>query len=308
MINKKYFIRFSGYLSENMEFVRTPGWTTSNIAGRPKKGSRKYIIDLMDKDDDVILSLNPKVDFEAVCLQNDKEANTARVVAYIPYHSSGGYIVFRCGTHVIYKEKLEKDPPEIKITKIECDGRKVKLNWKADHSCKNALSFNVVYLVNRRRAFQIAKGVKKNKITFNLDLFPGGKKGRIAVLATDGARSAFDISKPIHVNNKTPELWIQRPGEGEVLPADQPVNLCGQAIDIAGASLADKGLLWKIDEEIVGEGQRVLAISGVEPGKHSLNLCYRIKNKIISESSFEFIVAKRSKDQDAFWKLIKRSE
>ena len=56
------FIRFSGVLFEDMEFVRSPGWEVSQIRLKEDDDPNgRYKIDLLDEENQVITTVRPSV-------------------------------------------------------------------------------------------------------------------------------------------------------------------------------------------------------------------------------------------------------
>ncbi len=300
MDNPAQFIRFSGRLSENMTFESQPGWETTRLANRPAEGDGVFQLELLNAAGQVLVAVSPNVDFERYSTAPQPEMRFARVVAYIPLHPDGRELVFRRGDLLIQREPLAPNPPSLQIESLKPGrGRRVQISWAAKHVVDKPLTYNVVYLASDKRSFLVAHGLTKTKFTADLGHLPGGPAGRLAILATDGTRSSFAVSEPFPVAEKPPQIWIQTPGDQETLPAGQPVSLCGQALDVAGAGLPEAGLIWQVDGQEVARGTRLALAVGLEPGTHKVSLKYAGDQKTIARKTIAIVIADRTPFKDA---------
>lgn len=305
MSDSHVFIRFAGQLWEDMRFERENGWETERIAERPEEGKGDYVLELRDGNGQVLVSVYPLVDFDRRSTSPQPGMRDTRVIAYLPLHPDGHEIVFRRGDIIIERGQVSEAPPEITIVDLDVrKGDKVRVRWEAKHPEHLRLSYNVVYLVSDKRTFPVARGLDKTEYVADLSRLPGSRGGRLSVLATDGVRSAFAVSKAFAVSTKPPQISIQSPAPGETVPADQPVNLNGQATDVAGASLPHDGLVWRVDGKIVASGMPLALASGLEPGSHKITLEYNSGRRTLAEQTVTIRVAKRSAEQQEFLNLI----
>ncbi len=295
------FLRFAGRLWEDMTFEREAGWETERIADRPKEGSGEYVLELVDQESRPRVAVHPHVDFDRATSYPATGMRNTRVVAYIPFDRGGAELVFRRGGRVIDRRDVAPEPPEIAITELEPRGKdRVRIRWRAERRSEQPLTYRVVYLVDDSRAFSLASGLENPSYTADLSGLPGSRTGRLSVLATDGVRSSFAVSEPFPVSQKGPQISIHSPTAGQVVPADQPVNLNGQATDVAGASLPQDGLIWLVDGKVVHKGTPLALATDLEPGEHTVSLRYRPGKRIEAEASVGIEVAKRSPEQEAF--------
>ena len=306
MKNFSSFIRFAGRLCEDMTFERKPTWETNQIADRPPKGDGQYQIDLLDKNGKIIVSVSPQVEFNQGCIERESELKFSNVVAYIPCRKEGIQLVFRKDVQTIYKESLSEKPPTIKITQLQISkNNRISLKWKSKHPEKKKLTFTIVYwLKDQKRAFLVRRGINGTEYSIDFSHLPGTKQGCIGILATDGCRSSYTVSKNFVVENKKPLIWIQSPMSDQVFPADQTINLSGQAVDVAGQSLPQENLIWKIDGKIISKGFRLFHVQGLKPGSHSVSLHYSPKSETLSHETIKIRIANRSKEQERFIKII----
>ena len=130
---------------------------------------------------------------------------------------------------MIDRRDVAPEPPEIAITAVRTTRQGPRPDpWRAERRSEQPLTYRVVYLVDDSRAFSLASGLENPSYTADLSGLPGSRTGRLSVLATDGVRSSFAVSEPFPVSQKGPQISIHSPTAGQVVPADQPVNLNGQ--------------------------------------------------------------------------------
>ena len=309
------FLRFEGRLWENMVFERRAGWETERVAVSPgdvgdgDDGDGGFTIELRTARGHTITSVSAQVDFSSEIVDPSNGMRSTIVVAYVPLNPQARELVFRRGDFVLDRMPVAEQPPSIRIRQVRAaaDDR-VSVRWSAKHPDGRPLSYNLVYLTGPDRAFPIARGLTDNACEVDLSRFPGSKEARVAVLATDGTRSAFAVSEPFAVDEKPPRVWIQTPEADATLPADQPVSLCGQALDIGGAGLPETGLIWRFDGEVVARSARLAFVENAEPGTHHVTLEHMDGDTIVAAQTITVRIAERSREQERFWSLMSDRE
>lgn len=237
------FIRFTGVLCEDMEFVRSPGWEVSQIKLKEDDDSNgRYKIDLLDEEHQVITTVRPGVTLVPGCAAVHRGPRAASVTAYLPLVQHARQIVLRSGDREIYRETIARHPPEIRITSCKIDKEdKVNLKWEA-HSQDEAkeLSCVVAYVPDADIAFTIATQVADRELVVDLNNYPGSKEARLSVMVTDGLRSSRAVSKPFEVPDHKPTVDILEPEDSCCLPAFQPVTFRGISIEPGGKRIDDE--------------------------------------------------------------------
>ena len=268
------FLRFTGRLTETMEFTPTMGWETPIIL-RPKdeEGDGTVVVELR-AGGDVLTSVPVVADFERACGFRPHGVRTASIVAHVPLVKGGDELVLRVNGRIVHRRAVAAEPPTVEITGLDRTGDKIALEWRAESTDGQPLQYRVVYVADAEHVTVLAHSTNRRSLVVNLAGLPGANEGRLAVLATDGLRSSSDLSKPFRVDEPEPEVWIQSPSTDD-LPSDQPVRLCGRAFDAAGRALPEEALMWKVDGEVVAEGTCLASVTGLEPGRHRIELVHR---------------------------------
>jgi hypothetical protein len=305
MKNAENFIRFDGRLWENMTFKHRSGWETKTIAKRPQEGDGSYQLELLDAAGKVLVSVSPDVDFQNICREKTGELLSTRVVAYIPTHPNAEEMIFQRGDLIIFREKISKLPPKIELKSIEVlKDNKIQISWSAKHPEEKTLTFNVIYITDDGRTFNLARNLTSNKYVVDLNQLVGCVHGKISILATDGIRSGFAVSDNIEVPFKPPVIFVRSPKDGDILPPDQPVSLNGFASDVGGMRLPDRGLVWYVNGNKVSEGQWQFIVEGLEPGKHRVEVHYVMNGKVVADKKISFRIKKRDKKQLQYLEIV----
>lgn len=300
------YIRFDGILREDLAFEFRPGWETTRVFRRPDRGDGEFVLELLDAEDDTLTRVSPAVDFRTGCLTEENDTLGAdRVVAYVPYHPAARRLLFRRGDTVIFEASVAPEPPTVRLDRVERTGEdELTMAWSAESAGERDLTFNVVCVLGGERYFPLARGLSEQEATLDLSDVPGGRSVRAAVLATDGIRSSFVASDPFETREKQPTARINSPADGAVLPPDQPVSLVGLAVDVAGAPLPSKGLVWEVDGGTVAEGARAATAEGLEPGEHRITLTYEGDRKQDVSVSVAIRIAERNERQERHRRIV----
>ncbi|MCC7353194.1 MAG: hypothetical protein IT330_05495 [Anaerolineae bacterium] len=98
-----------------------------------------------------------------------------------------------------------------------------------------------------------------------------GQTAIIRVIASDGYNTAIANSQLFSVVNRPPDVFITSPGNGQSVPAEEPVMLSGGATDAEDGGLGSAALSWRMDDAAAGTGADV-AVDGLAPGAHTARL------------------------------------
>lgn len=292
-------IRFSGTLTETMDFALSWGWETRRVLDNPGRGDGRYRLDVLAASGDALSSFSPRVDF-----RREGDLAVANVVAYVPLPPGAVEIVFmrvEPSERLLARAPLAAQPPRVAITTQEVGERSVRLAWAADH--EQPLRYTVMYLRDDGPPLTLAFAVEDQRITVPLADLPGSPAGRLAVLASDGLRSAVVESEPFAVPETPPTVVVMQPREDAGHPPDNPLSLLGMAHDPGGFELPDEGLVWSVDGREVGRGSRVAASAALEPGLHEVELRYAGSDSV---ARLAVRVAERTEDDEALRRLLEQ--
>ena len=297
------FLRFWGFLLESMVFEHLPGWETESVSEpRSPQGDRTYIVELLSAEGKKLISVSPQVSFRGPCGPGGG-LNIAEVKIYVPLHPAAVELVFRREELDLYRAPIAPAPPHLRLgrpSRVAKD--RILISWTAKHTVP--LTYQVLYLTDDGKSFSLAAGLTETRFTADLRSLPGSRTGRLGVLATDGLRSAFEKSSSFPVEDKPPRIWIQSPGEDEILPPDQPVTLNGQATDVGGQSLPDRGLRWLVDRAVLQQDSRLGMASSLEPGLHRITLQYAPDDRVLAEKRISITIANRSPEQELYQRML----
>ena len=268
MAETRRFLRFTGRLFENGEFEPETGWETEKVFARPEAG-REVTVALCDADGQVLLRAPAGLD-RSVCRRAGRGMRWDRIVAYVPMHPAGAVVELHRESQVIYRAELAPRRPEVAITRLDVRDDAVTIAWRATHD--RPLTFLVVFVDGRGRAFQVARGLEQTEHTVDTARLPGGEGCRLAVLATDRLRSSHAVSDVFRLPEKPLRVYISQPLEGQSFGPHQPVTLSGRALDAGGATVAVGRLRWTVDGQEVGRHAPFTLCGPLAPGAHSIAL------------------------------------
>jgi hypothetical protein len=236
------FLRFAGRLWENMEFERETGWETETVHRLPEPDDR-YRVVLQDGEGGVLVAATPGFERD-LCRAAYGGMEWERLVAYVPLHPDARAVELRRGEQVLHRAEIAGRRPTVRITRLDPpDGESVGLAWAAEHD--RPLRYHVAFVDGRGRAFTVARGLDRRDLTVDTSRYPGGAACRLAVLATDGLRSAHALSGPFPIPEKPLRVVLLTPADGATLPPDQPLSLGGQVLDPSSGSASAPR--WKSD-------------------------------------------------------------
>lgn len=303
-IIERRFLRFAGKLWETGEFEPGVGWETVRIARRPSCAPG-YSLELVDDAGNVLVETGVELSESACRVQGTRGMTGSQVIGYLPLHAKGHTIIFRQSDRILHRTEIAASPPRIAITGLEIDKKGcVHIRWEAEHDRR--LKFNIVFVDAKQRTIPVARELSDNHLLLETADLPGDPGCSIAVLATDGLRSAMARSERFDLPEQPPRLMILLPNDGDSVAPDQPISLLGHAHGAAGQALPDDELIWSVDGQIVARGQRMAPAGPFEPGLHRLELAYLAGSEVGVRSHVEIHVAERSPEQRA-WRAIAAS-
>jgi hypothetical protein len=121
------------------------------------------------------------------------------------------------------------------------DDRKRRIEW---HSASGAMAAPAYSADGGATWLPLGLPSPESPIEVDFTNVPGSRKGQLRLLVTDGLRTITVDSEPWAL---APTGWvgaILTPGDGATVPADEPVYLAGQAIDVESHQQADAKLEW----------------------------------------------------------------
>jgi hypothetical protein len=149
------------------------------------------------------------------------------------------------------------------------------VSWSASDADLDPLTYVIQYSADDGATWQaIAVGITNTTVyTLDLHLLPGGDHSRVQIIASDGINTGIDASDAaFHVARKLPTVRILSPANDSHYLPGQTIILVGQGTDVEDGTLADSALTWQSNVSgILGTG-RMLDITGLRSGKHTISL------------------------------------
>lgn len=305
MTRRGHYIRFEGRLWENNTFEFEPGWETA-LPETDAEGEDTYLVEIRSAEDETLVSRSPRVFFQS---ELAPEAPGSRAVAhvrvFVPFHLDGRKLVFRHGEYVIFEREIAPAPPSVRIEAIDRrDENEVVVRWSTSET--DDLTYNVEYTPDGDSRILLGYGLDDQTFVADLSRVPGSDDARLLVTATDGIRSSTVSTDAMSVPEKPPTVWIQQPVANAELPADQPISLIGQAVDLAGGVLREERLVWRLDEEIVTRGTRLALLDGLYPDDYRISLEYTHDNEVVAATTIGITITDRTPSQERYRTVMER--
>lgn len=298
---ERRYLRFVGRLWDSGEFEPGTGWETTRIArnSRPTPG---YLLQLLDSSDDLLVDAGVTLRTGACGGHGGRGMASRPVSGYLPFHPAGRTVVFRKEATVLHTASLAAAPPRIAVGQVDLGGAgRIHLAWAVEH--ENPLWFHVVLVDGAGMATPVAQGLTEPRLVLATAGLPGGPGCALAVLATDGLRSAMARTEPFDLPRQPARLVILTPADGDTLPADQPFSLLGRAHDAAGRPLPDDQLVWLVDGQIMARGRRMVPAGPLAPGDHRVELAHASDDGEARRATARLRVNERSPAQES-WRAI----
>jgi hypothetical protein len=260
-------LRFTGILHDDGRFEPGVGWTTTRIRF-PAEPNSRHVVESLDEMGAVLDSAAAHItaiDDPAVAghLAGD-------LVAYLPFTEAARSVRLRRGEQIVHENELALRPPILGQPEVDVTESRLVVRWRAEHD--RPLVYNVFIADRRSRTFAIATGVVETGLELDASTLPGEGECRVAVLATDGLRSAHEVSEPFELPRRPSRLTIISPAEDETLPPDSPLTLLARGQDPSGEDLSERSVIWTVNERDVGSGRWMQAVEALEPGEHVITV------------------------------------
>jgi hypothetical protein len=173
----------------------------------------------------------------------------------------------------IHTELVSAQPPEVRLVWDPVEprvGRQV-VRWEASHPDGRSLHYLALYSHTGGRTWQpLGPAVEMKALEVNFDDLPGGE-ALVAILASDGIRTARSETRVVRAPSKPLFTTIQSPANGERIAAGTTVWLQGQSYDREAARPEFDELVWR--SSIQGElGRGSQLTVELEPGRHTITL------------------------------------
>ncbi len=310
MKNEKY-LKFNGFLFDNLEFSFIPGWEVGRINRTDfnhdfSEKEKSLVLETLTDDGIVINQTHPIIRFAVECETETTTIKRHRLCAYIPLNPKAAILRFRKGDFVLYENNISRNRPFVKVINATINNFKVQLIWESKGMGK--IWFNVAMVVDKKHIYPLIKNYEDNSGTFDIAGIPSGKSFHFVVIATDGIRSSFSVSKKM-VGGKIPPnySYILTPAVDEVFPADQGISYCGNEFSPKGEKLSEENLIWKLNGKEVSRGKCTGTLYDLPSGEYKLELISKRGKKITSKTTTQFKIAHRSQAQKEYLKFLEQA-
>lgn len=306
-MKKIKYIKLKGILSSDNQFSCKYGWETTTIAQAARNlnlPKTDYKIELID-DKGAVLSISiPLIKSQCSRANNDKPR---KLEAHIQYDNRAAKIRLKLKDKVIFEKEISKKPPSVKIEKVSITKNFVNVTWTVTANEATKVLYNIGCIKDDSEIYTFTSNYQKNHAKLPRSNFPKASNIKIVVLASDGFRSHYDISKPINLKNTNNlnELVIQKPYEGESFPYGQPISYLGCEFNRFEGKITNKSITWFLNGKKINENKESGILRDIKPGKYKLIMKVKTGKKTL-EKDINFEVNQMNKQQERYNNALKR--
>jgi len=266
-------MRFDGWLRADDRFEPLPGWETDRPLAH-ETGEGHYRLVVTDVDGKRLAAVSPRTRTATTCAPGTGSGpGRTRITGYVPVVEGARKLTLYRDEDPIYEQSIAPQPPRIEITGVEREENEAELQWESERTAEGRLTHHVG-LAADGVVTPLAVGLDERQYTGTLAGRPGDETAQLLVVASDGLRSTTAETEPFALESPPPTLSIQRPTQGERLPADQPMTLAAQVQDAHGRSISPEGLAWYLDGDLVASETAMTAVGPLSPGEYELRVTY----------------------------------
>ncbi len=192
----------------------------------------------------------------------------------------GARIELRIGERVLDVQEVTRGVPEVHLLAPRggenwISGEEAFVEWEARDPDGDELIYTVQYSPDGGNFWiPLTTGRREPFLAVDPSKLPGsGEKGAyIRVLATDGFNTGEGRNtEPFYVRDKSPQVFIDMPVDGQVFGHGDLIPLKGHGFDLEDGELPDSALMWEFAGGILGYGS-ALEVVRLGPGEHLIHL------------------------------------
>lgn len=246
-----------------------------------------------------------------------REDSVAFFDVTLPFEEESTEIAVRKEGVILASRIVSNSAPAVTLIKPnggEDVGIELDVEWDASDADGDTLSFMIQYSPDDGESWHVvAAGIPGDPTgsysrTVNLAYEPGSNNALLRVIANDGVQTGMAESPSFDVDERTPEVHVTSPKEGETYPPKALLRFAAEAFDPEEGVLEGASMEWKEDQSVIGNG-RSFTVRDLEPGTHlvTVEATDAEGNEAAATVSFEIAPEKLSRPDVADFLLGKRS-
>jgi Tol biopolymer transport system component len=285
----QYYLGVSGVITPGQAAEVISTYTISRTAGITEPSSGPYTIQLLDENEQVLLTHN----FSGGLLEGDEISDGVYYDELIVRPPGSANLIIWEGAKKLTELSTTPNAPQVRLL-TALDGLTVSgeviINWTASDADGDELSYLIEYSPDNGQSWQIlGLNLARPTYTLNADYLMGTVQGKIRISASDGLNTGSSVSDGFfNVDNKAPVVFIEFPQNDSRITYDTVINLVGEAFDREDGILSGNSLVWRLDgSAIIGTGA-YLSYDGFSWGSHTLTLEATDSSGATSDTSVTF--------------------
>ena len=197
----------------------------------------------------------------------------------VPFPPGAARIAVKHGGAELAGRAVSAHSPELKVLAPNGGetwpaGSQQMIRWSAGDADGESLVFSLQYSRNGGATWSaLAANLKGAEYSVAADALGGSTQALIRVIASDGVNTGADTSNAAFtVAHQAPEAYLLSPEEGAMFRPGVEVELDGLASDLEDGPLGEAALVWSSDRQSKLGSGRHLALTTLQPGRHTLTL------------------------------------
>jgi hypothetical protein len=267
------YLHISGQIHEDGRIELFPFYTGRLPAGASViRGEGRYSVELQAPNGQVLFAGR----FDPTELQHDP---TKQISTVVPFPTGTARIVFKDGERILATRDVSARAPQVRL--LSPNGREVwgpsgtqRIVWMGSDADGDVVSYVIRYSADGGRSWlTLGDWITDTSLEVDVAGLAGSSRAMIQVVASDGINTSRDTSDATFtVETKPPFVLILAPTNGSLATPGQRIRLEATASDHEDGELPDSALRWSSDKDgPLGVG-RMLDVSRLSPGIHTITL------------------------------------
>ena len=289
------FLRLDGNVFDDTRFELRTCWETTYVTKRERTEDGNFAVEVLDAAGESLFSMHPEVGYPIQCEPGRSGPTVARLIAYLPLLDGANEVTVRYRGIEIYRAKIAPTPPKLGNVEVKPESTKATIRWSLATATKESpRHFSLFFIDQKRRPTLLATRVEKPSYVLRFEESRVYGRGRFAVVAHQGLRSASRRSTPVVLPKARPSLTIVEPYRDAYVPFGQPLSVQAVSIDGAAAKKTLPRLAWSLDGRRLKETTSLMALQDLASGDHVLSVGYAGKGGTTGSHEIRFRVAEPS--------------
>jgi hypothetical protein len=276
------FIVLEGYLFETMEFkmLRGSEARTTPQQNRAVVEDNNLVACLLDKNGQVLNLSKPLISFPKGCSSGAALPGFGYLSIMLPRHPSSRRIELRAYDEAIFSAPIGSEPPPIVKIKLEPVIERSILRFHLDPSPSHLDDAQFFLVPEKGSRLSVAPTVSHGAYSIDLGMYAERGPAKLCLAVNRDFRTSEMFSESFALPLGTIHGRILEPRNNSDWSTGMTGSLIGNLFDNNGRAVLwdTTKVSWAIDTLVISDKRHITALNELPPGKHSIELRYRMSN------------------------------